>query len=276
MIGNASRYQRMFQRCSASGEGVFGAFLMLGHPDFIRSAEYLDALVAGGADMVELGIPFSDPVADGPVIQAASTTALASGMTTADCFALIAAFRQRYPDVPVGILTYANIVEAKGRGAFCLELSKAGADSLLIADVPALEAEPYSEAARAAGLDYVMIAAINTPGATQQRIAALSSGYTYCVARPGVTGADEQLSLEHGPLFDGLAQAGAPPPILGFGIATPSHVREALHSGAAGAISGSAIVQLVAKGNDPSQVSQFCAAMKAATRGQWYPHYDPA
>ena len=260
-----SRYAAMFERCKAAGEGAFGAFVMLGDPDAERSAAYLDALVEGGADMVELGIPFSDPVADGPVIQAAAGRALAAGVRTSDCLAMIAAFRARHPNVPTGILTYANIVAARGIDRFAAELSEAGADSLLVADVPSLEAAPYSIAARSAGIHLVMIAAPNTPRPVLDRIAALSSGYTYCVARAGVTGADRDLSLDHGDLFRAIAAAGAPPPVLGFGIATPAHVGEALAAGAAGVISGSAIVRLVAEGRAPSEVAAFVRSMKKAT-----------
>src|SRR4051794_26808677 len=106
-----SRYSAMFDRLN--GEGAFGAFLMLGDPDLATSAELLDAVVAGGADMIEIGIPFSDPVADGPVIQAAARRALDAGVRVADCFELIAGFRARHAAVPVGILTYANIVVAR-------------------------------------------------------------------------------------------------------------------------------------------------------------------
>ena len=258
------RYATMFARCAAAGEGAFGAFLMLGDPDPATSADLLDAVVAGGADMVELGIPFSDPVADGPVIQAAALRALGAGVRTQECLDLVAAFRSRHADVPVGILTYANIVAARGIEPFCHALAAAGVDSLLVADVPSIEAEPYAAAARAAGLDLVMIAAPNTPPATLARIAALSSGYTYCVARAGVTGADASLSLDHGALFGALADAGAPPPVLGFGISSPAQVREALASGAAGVISGSAIVAKVEEGADA--VRTFVTEMKAATK----------
>src|SRR5437899_7654878 len=108
-----SRYAAMFERLADRGEGAFGAFLMLGDPDLATSARLLDAVVEGGADMIEVGIPFSDPVADGPVIQAAAQRALAAGVRVADCFDLIAAFRERLSDVPIGILTYANLVVAR-------------------------------------------------------------------------------------------------------------------------------------------------------------------
>lgn len=261
-----TRYAAMFDRCAAAGEGALGAFVMLGDPGPGQSAAYLDALVEGGADMVELGIPFSDPVADGPVIQAAGIRALTAGVRTADCLALVAAFRQRHANVPIGILTYANIVAARGIERFAIELAETGADSLLVADVPSIEAAPYAAAAKAAGIDLVMIAAPNTPRAVLGRIAVLSSGYTYCVARAGVTGADQQLVLDHGPLFAALGEAGAPPPVLGFGIATPGHVAQAIDSGAAGVISGSAIVKLIGVGRPPNEIAAFVAALKQGTK----------
>jgi len=254
----------MFERCAGAGEGAFGAFLMLGDPDLETSAGLLDALVDGGADMVELGIPFSDPVADGPVIQAAAKRALGAGVRTKQCLDLVAGFRARHADVPIGILTYANIVAARGIAIFCRELADAGVDSLLVADVPSIEAAPYAAAAREAGIDFVMIAAPNTPRHTLVKIAALSSGYTYCVARSGVTGADAALALDHKALFAALSEVGAPPPVLGFGISSPDQVREALASGAAGVISGSAIVARVSEGIDA--VRDFVASMKSATR----------
>ena len=190
-----TRYAAMFESCKARGEGALGVFLMLGDPGIAESEAYHDALVEGGADMVELGIPFSDPVADGPVIQAAALRALGAGVRTQQCLDLVTAFRARHPAIPVGILTYANIVAARGIETFCGELAAAGVDSLLVADVPCIEAAPYAAATRAAGIDLVMIAAPNTPAATLAKIAKLSSGYTYCVARTGVTGADAELAL---------------------------------------------------------------------------------
>lgn len=258
-----SRYKNMFERLATRGEGAFGAFLMVGDPDLETSAKLLDALVEGGADMIEVGIPFSDPVADGPVIQEAAVRALAAGTRIDDCFRLLGEFRHRHEDVPVGILTYANLLAARGLNRFFADAAKAGVDSILIADVPSLEAEPFAESARDAGLDLIMIAAPNTPGQTLTKIARLCSGYTYCVARAGVTGVREELALEHDRLLSQLKSLNAPPAVLGFGISTEEHVRQALASGAAGVISGSAIVKLAKEG--PEQVRQFVAEMKAAT-----------
>ena len=260
-----TRYAAMFERCVSRGEGAFGGFLMIGDPDAERSEALLDALVEGGVDMVELGIPFSDPVADGPVVQAAGQRALEAGVRTADCLRILAAFRRRHPAIPVGILTYANIVAARGIEGFARELADAGVDSLLVADVPTLEAEPYAAAARAAGIDLVMIAAPNTPRPALTRIAHLSSGYTYCVARPGVTGARADLVLDHQALFATLHELGAPPPIVGFGISSPEQVRQAIESGAAGAVSGSALVDVVGRGGCPAELAALVRKLKAAT-----------
>jgi tryptophan synthase alpha chain len=256
-----SRYADMFARLG--NQGAFGGFVMLGDPSLEESGSILDALVAGGADMIEVGIPFSDPIADGPTIQAAADRALKGGATPAACFEILAAFRSRHPDVPVGVLTYANLVLARGRDAFYRACADAGVDSVLVADAPVLEAVPFAEAARAHGVEPVLIAAPNTPERTLGRIAELGGGYTYCVARAGVTGTETEMQLNHGALFDALRRFGAPPPVLGFGISTPAHVRGALEAGAAGVISGSAIVKQMERGVDA--VREFVAAMKAAT-----------
>ncbi len=254
-----SRYAAMFRR--SGNAGVFGAFVMLGDPDLARCAAILDRLVEAEADMIEVGIPFSDPIADGPVIQAAAARALANGTTPAACFALLAAFRRRHPEVPVGILTYANLVLARGRDDFYRRAARAGVDSVLVADVPVMEVDPFVEAARAHGVAPVLIAAANTPEHRLREIAGRGDGYTYCVARAGVTGTDQEARFEHCAMLDILRDAGAPPPVFGFGISHPGHVRAALAAGAAGVICGSAIVERVARGED---VAGFVRAMRAA------------
>jgi tryptophan synthase alpha chain len=259
-----SRYAAMFDRLG--DEGAFGAFLMLGDPGLETSASLLDAVVEGGADMVEVGIPFSDPVADGPVIQAAAQRALASGVRVGDCFDLIARFRSRHPDVPVGILTYANLVVA--RAGFMRDAAEAGADSLLIADVPALEAERFALEMEQAGVEPVLIAAANTPEPTLNQIAQLSKAYTYCVSRVGITGTHAGGEFDVG-LVERLKRSGAPAPVFGFGISKPEHVRAALDAGARGVICGSAIVDLASRGGD---VATFVRTLKNSTRNESTAH----
>ena len=210
--------------------------------------------------MIEVGIPFSDPVADGPVIQAAAQRALAAGIRVSDCLELLAGFRRRHPSVPVGILTYANIVAA--RMGFMRDAAEAGADSLLIADVPALEAERFTRDMEQAGIEPVLIAAANTPERTLARIASLSRAYTYCVSRAGITGTHAGGQFDAG-LIARVKAAGAPPPVFGFGISKPEHVRAALAAGAKGVICGSAIVDLVSR---RESVQSFVQSLKAVTR----------
>jgi tryptophan synthase alpha chain len=258
-----SRYSAMFERLG--DEGAFGAFLMLGDPDLKTSARLLDEVVEGGADMIEVGIPFSDPVADGPVIQAAAQRALAAGVRVSDCFRLLAGFRTRHPEVPVGILTYANIVVT--RAGFMRGAAEAGADSLLIADVPALEAERFTLEMEQAGIEPVLIAAANTPEATLKRIANLSRAYTYCVSRPGITGTHAGGEFDSA-LIRRLEVVEAPPGVFGFGISKPEHVRAALSAGAKGVICGSAIVNQAALGED---VTELVRLLKGATRERLVP-----
>jgi tryptophan synthase alpha chain len=253
----------MFERLKSRGEGAFGAFLMLGDPDLPTSASLLDALVEGGADMIEVGIPFSEPIADGPVIQAASRRALEAGVRVGDCFDLIAGFRERLPDVPIGILTYANLVVA--RAGFMRDAARAGADSLLIADVPALEAEPFAQEMLQGGIEPVLIAAANTPLEALQNIARISQAYTYCVSRAGITGTHASGDFDHS-LITRLVEVGGPPPVFGFGISEPPHVRAALDAGAAGVISGTAIVRQMQSDQPRQSVINFVSAMKDATK----------
>jgi len=253
-----SRYATMFDRLG--GEGAFGAFLMLGDPDLETSARLLDEVIDAGADMIEVGIPFSDPVADGPVIQAAAQRALAAGVRVGDCLDLISSLRARNSQVPIGILTYANIAAA--RPGFMRDAAEAGADSLLIADVPALQAEPHVRDMEQAGIESVLIAAANTPEEALDRIATLSKAYTYCVSRTGITGTHAGGEFDAA-LIDRVKEAGAPPPIFGFGISKPDHVRAALNAGARGVICGSAIVDLVSRREG---VASFVQSLKAVTR----------
>jgi tryptophan synthase alpha chain len=253
-----SRYAAMFERLG--GEGAFGAFMMLGDPDLETSAGVLHQAVDAGADMIEVGIPFSDPVADGPVIQAAAQRALAAGVRVGDCLDLIAALRSHHTDVPIGILTYANIVAA--RTGFMRDAAEAGADSLLIADVPSLEADPFARKMEQGGIEPVLIAAANTPDATVQRIARLSKAYIYCVSRAGITGTHAGGHFDSR-LIGRLQAAGAPPAVFGFGISKPEHVRSAVSAGARGVICGSAIVEKVGLGED---VTELIRSLKAATR----------
>jgi len=243
----------------------------LGDPDPRQSLAIVRTLAEAGADGLELGLPFSDPIADGPVLQAAATRALRAGVKRVDCWQIVATVRREYPGLPIGLLVYANLVCHRDPSEFYGQAAEAGVDSVLVADLPLMEAGPVAEAARRAGIAPVYIAPPNADEARLRAIAAAGSGYTYVTSREGVTGAD--VSLRHGPSAQvaRLKAFGAPPPVLGFGISSPAQVRAALEMGAMGAISGSAVVQRIADhlGDEAATakaLAGFVRDLKAATR----------
>lgn len=266
-----TRYDEMFARLLEKKEGVFVPFTVLGLPTVQTSIEVIQALIDGGADALELGIPFSDPVADGPVIQAADVQAIEAGATPLACFEVIHTIREKNPNIPIGLLVYANLVVSNGVDAFYAQCLRVGVDSVLIADLPVYEARPFVKAAEAHGVCPVFIAPPNASDEKLAEISGLTKGYTYVVTRSGVTGVGTEMKVENSSIFKKLKEKGAPPALLGFGIATPAHVRTALKEGADGAISGTAVVAKVVEG--AGDISKLCgelkifvAAMKDATK----------
>jgi tryptophan synthase alpha chain len=257
------RYAGMFDRLQRAREGAFVPFLMVGDPDPEASLAAARLLIRSGADALELGLPFSDPIADGPVIQAAATRALAAGVRQADCWRVIQRIRDDHPELPIGLLVYANLVCHHNPAEFYAGAARAGVDSVLVADLPTDEAEVVRTDARAAGIATVFIAPPNAGAERLSRIAQLSEGYTYVTSREGVTGADDRLRRDQSMILSELRRLGAPPGLLGFGISNPEQVRTAMAMGAAGAISGSAVVQRILDGSD---LAAFGRTMKAATR----------
>lgn len=265
-----SRYDTMFERLDAANQGAFVPFVTLGDPNFEQSLAIVDSLIAGGADALELGFAFSDPVADGPTIQNANVRALSNGSTPSRCIEMLQIIRQRHPDIPMGLLLYANLVYSTGIDNFYQKLANAGVDSVLIADVPTLESEPYRTAAEKYGIKSIFIAPPNADDATLKEVAQLGSGYTYLVSRAGVTGTETKAGKPVHHLLDVLKAANAPRTLLGFGIAEPSQVKAAIAAGAAGAISGSAVVKIIENNLDSpetmlSALKTFTSNMKAAT-----------
>ncbi|RTR24698.1 tryptophan synthase subunit alpha [Deinococcus radiophilus] len=266
-----SRYETMFAALKGKGEGAFVPFVTLGDPNIEASERIVRALLDTGADALELGLPFSDPVADGPTIQAANIRALAAGAGLSAGLNLIRRVREDYPDVPVGLLVYANLPESFGLPEFYGGVAAVGVDSVLVADVPLREGARFAAAAQAAGVQPLFIA---PPDASQERLAEIaqaSQGYVYLLARAGVTGTEGGTARPAGHVIRTLKEAGAPPTLLGFGIAEPEHVRAALDAGADGAISGSAVVRLIEEHLEDeaamlAALGNFVRRMKAATR----------
>ncbi|MGU0056169.1 tryptophan synthase subunit alpha [Enterobacter hormaechei] len=206
-----------------------------------------------GADALELGIPFSDPLADGPTIQNATLRAFAAGVTPGQCFEMLGAIRQKHPTIPIGLLMYANLVFSRGIDAFYAECARVGVDSVLAADVPVEESAPFRQAAM------------------RHNVAPISSVHrmpmTICCARLPLTdevtptcspvrasaGAENKAALPLHHLVEKLAEYHAAPPLQGFGISSPDQVTAAIDAKAAGAISGSAIVKIIEKNVDKPQ-----------------------
>ncbi|MFH8134657.1 tryptophan synthase subunit alpha [Pantoea osteomyelitidis] len=265
------RYDQLFKRLSAKKEGAFVPFVTLGDPTPALSLQIIDALVAGGADALELGIPFSDPLADGPTIQNATLRAFAAGTTTAHCFEILAAVREKYPDLPIGLLMYANLVFSKGIDNFYAQCAAVGVDSVLVADVPVEESAPFRQAAMRHDIAPIFICPPNADDDLLREIASHGRGYTYLLSRAGVTGSEKRASLPLQHLIAKLQEYHAAPPLQGFGISEPGQVKEAIAAGAAGAISGSAIVKIIEQHhNQPetmlAELSAFVSQLKAGTR----------
>jgi tryptophan synthase alpha chain len=264
-----NRYAARFSELAGARRGAFIPFTVLGFPNVAHCAEQLE-LLAEHADALELGLPFSDPIADGPTIQRATTMALQAGATLAQNLSLVAQVRERHPALPVGLLVYANQVMHRGLERFYTEAAAAGADSVLVADVPSEEGMPFAQAARRAGVAPVFIAPPNADAAALDRIAALGAGYTYVLTRTGVTGAEQAAGAPAGKLLAALTVRGAPPPVLGFGISRPQQVSAGIRAGAAGVISGSAVIERLQRlgtgETTPVALAEWLRSMRAATR----------
>jgi tryptophan synthase alpha chain len=273
----AARYERLFLSLAERAQGAFVPFGVLGDPDPGTSLEIVRTFARSGADALELGIPFSDPVADGVAIQAADSRALAAGTRVEDTWGIVAAVREEFPEIPIGLLVYANLVLHAGAATFYARAAEAGVDSVLIADVPLIESAPIEAVAAEHGIAPVFIASPNASDKRIRAIASRSRGYVYVTTRPGVTGAEtaglrDDAARVIARLREIDSTPSTPPPLLGFGIGRPEHVRQAIAMGAAGAISGSAIAARIEKyvGQGRltemlSDIGEFVRVMKEAT-----------
>ncbi|HCJ6374449.1 tryptophan synthase subunit alpha [Citrobacter sp. RHBSTW-00671] len=264
------RYENLFAQLKDRKEGAFVPFVTLGDPSVEQSLKIIDTLIEAGADALELGIPFSDPLADGPTIQEATLRAFAAGVTPSQCFEMLALIRQKHPTIPIGLLMYANLVFSKGIDEFYAQCEKVGVDSVLVADVPVEESAPFRTAALRHNVAPIFICPPNADEELLRQIAAHGRGYTYLLSRAGVTGAENRAALPLHHLVEKLKEFNAPPSLQGFGISAPEQVTGAIEAGAAGAISGSAIVKIIEKNvAAPEQMlaelKAFVSAMKTAT-----------
>lgn len=265
-----SRYNALFQKLDETNQGAFIPFVTIGDPDLETSYQIIKTLIESGADALELGIPFSDPVADGPTIQAANIRALDQDISTQACLDLVAKIRQEFPRTPIGLLLYSNLVMVHGITEFYNSCADAGIDSVLVADVPVRESTPFRAAAKQAGIEAVFIVPPTIDDSMLQKVADYSQGYTYLLSRAGVTGAETKANMPADIMINKLKSLNAAPAILGFGISSPEQVKTAISSGAAGAISGSAVVNIIERNLLDKELmleelSNFVSAMKVAT-----------
>ncbi|HEX2104351.1 MAG TPA: tryptophan synthase subunit alpha [Solirubrobacteraceae bacterium] len=239
-------------------------YLMGGFPDLEVSRAIGEAYADGGADLVELGVPFSDPLADGPVIQAAGTRALAAGTTVAAVIELAGALAER---LPVVLMCYANLLMARGVERFAADVAAVGASGLIVPDLPLEEADDTLAACDAAGLALVPLVAPTTPDDRLAAIGARARGFLYTVSVTGTTGERAALSDTFAGVVARARAHTSVPVALGFGIATPEHAAQAADAGADGVIVGSRLVRAAGEAGDPAgAVREVVAEMATALR----------
>ncbi len=224
-------------------------YMMGGYPTLERSLRIGEACVQGGADIIELGVPYSDPLADGPVIHAAGTRALAAG---ANFGGVLEVARSLAPSVPVVLMCYANMVMAPGVEAFVERLAQTGAGGLIVPDLPLEEMDEALAACERHGLALVPLVAPTTPPERLAQIGARARGFLYTVSVVGITGERAALSERFAQVIAGAKAATHVPVALGFGISTPAQAREAADAGADGVIVGTRLVRAAGESEDPA------------------------
>jgi len=239
----------VFQSCAREGRAAFIPFIMAGDPDLGTTAAFLEALAAGGADIIELGVPFSDPIADGPVNQRAAVRALAAGTKLSALLQLVARHRDKL-GIPIVLFTYFNPVHARGVERFAEQAAASGVDGVLCVDLPPDEGErDFIPALREQGVDTVFLLAPTSTRDRVNKVAAASSGFVYYVSRTGVTGERTALPAELVRDVKKLRKRLEQPLAVGFGLSTPEQVA-AVGEIADGVVVGSALVRLIEEKKD--------------------------
>lgn len=260
-----------FRELRKRSEGALIAFVIGGDPEPKFTSKILEALTEGGADILEIGVPFSDPIADGPTIQAADHRALMAGTTPETIFDLVREAKTR-SKVPIALLTYYNILYKMGVKKFAKKVSEHGVDGLIIPDLPIEEAEKYVQISRKEGVDTIFLATPLTSEPRLQAILSCTSGFLYLVSAFGVTGTREHVTKLTIDTIKRIHSCtiGRIPLAVGFGISKPNHVRTVLSHGVEGAIVGSAFVKIVEDNlNRPDRmvrdISELTKQLKATT-----------
>ncbi len=255
-----TRISDAFARLQAAKSSAFIAYIMAGDPDFETSLEIVKGLPAAGVDIIELGLPFTDPMADGPAIQLAATRALEGGMTLQRTLDLAAQFRQDDQTTPIVLMGYFNPIHAHGVPAFLQAAKAAGIDGLIVVDLPPEEDDELCLPARAAGLDFIRLATPTTDATRLPAVLSNTSGFVYYVSITGITGAAEADATAVAPEVARIKAATDLPVCVGFGIKTPKGAGDIARI-ADGAVIGSAIVSRIGAGEAPDTVLAFVRSL---------------
>jgi tryptophan synthase alpha chain len=267
---NVESYKEMFERVKSKKEGAFIPFVVAGDPNFDISLEIVKLMVENGADALEIGFPFSDPVADGSTIQSADIRALDAGMTTERGFEFIEMVR-KFTSIPIGLLTYYNLIYKMGIERFYMKTKESGVNAVLAADLPPEEAGEAVMAAKSNGVQQIFMVAQTTTNQRLHKIEKMGSGFLYVVSVMGITGARSKLKTNTIKLIERMNSHSKHPICVGFGILKPEHVRQIINAGADGAIVASALIDIIAvnlhqKETMNKKIGDLCRKMKEATR----------
>ncbi len=259
-----SRIEELFARKNP----VFIGFTVAGDPGIEASSGVATTMIDAGVDLLEIAIPYSDPVADGPVIERAHARALRAGTTADDVFALVRRVREYAPTLPIVLFTYYNIIHRRGPGRFFAEAAAAGVDGVLIVDLPVEESGEVAPYAARHGIDRIALIAPTTSPERQHAILREASGFVYLISLEGVTGERDRLSPNVAGLVGAVREKTNLPLAVGFGVSRPEHVRTVTAAGANGVIVGSALVRLIEEhSNDEAGMHEALATAIRAMRG---------
>jgi tryptophan synthase alpha chain len=257
-----TRIDRQFARLKAQGKKAFVTYTMAGDPDFETSLAVMKGLPAAGVDIIELGMPFTDPMADGPTIQLAGQRALEGGQTLARTLAMAAEFRKTDQTTPIVMMGYYNPIYSRGVDRFLQDAVAAGVDGLIVVDLPPEEDDELCLPAQAAGLNFIRLATPTTDAKRLPKVLTNTSGFVYYVSITGITGAGAAAAGDVGPEVARIKAATDLPVIVGFGITTPE-AAAAIAGVADGCVVGSAIVKEIGAGKPVQDVLDFVARLAA-------------
>lgn len=264
-----NRITNCFATLKAENRKALVAFITAGDPDLESTKSILDIIDDSGADIIELGVPFSDPLADGPVIQASALRSLKSGTTLKKIIALVKEIRQSR-ELPIVLMTSFNPVFVYGEKQFIKDAASAGVDGVIIPDLPPEEAGEFSASAEEKGIDMIHLLAPTSPDERVRMVAEHSRGFIYYISLTGTTGVRSELSEGLGDKVESIKQATNIPVLVGFGISGPDQARSAA-AVSDGVIVGSAIVKLIEQNPDPAQrdskLAEFVSSVKQAISG---------